>query len=136
MSFFNSEVKDTLNIHNFKVKKKKNCSMIFVIIFRCFFTILVITAAAQFVLHPSSSNSISEPNNRVCVLRAIEARYEAVFNVHMYVSICLKVSVNYSQPGRVFVFFHTTLWVNSVLRIFNIEGQQNCMIGSKVITIF
>ena len=53
----------------------------------------------------------------------------------MYVCICLKLSVNYGQTVGDFVFFHKTEWVNMVLRILNLEGQQNCMIGSKVTTI-
>ena len=35
----------------------------------------------------------------------------------------------------VFVFFHKIEWVCMVLRILNLEGHQNCMIGSKVTTI-
>ena len=46
--------------------------------------------------------------------------------------MCLKVSVNYGQLVRVFVFFHKTDWVHMVLRILNIEGQQKRMMGSKV----
>ena len=53
----------------------------------------------------------------------------------MYVGMCLKLSVNYSQTVRVFVFFHKIQWVDMVLRILNLEGQQNCMIASKVTTI-
>ena len=53
----------------------------------------------------------------------------------MYVCRCLKVSVNHDQPVRVVVFFHKTKCVNMVLTILNLEGQQNCMIGSKVTTI-
>ena len=52
-----------------------------------------------------------------------------------YVCLCLKLSVNYGQTVRVFVFFHKTEWINMVLRILNLEGLQNCMIGSKVSTI-
>ena len=53
----------------------------------------------------TSFNSISEPNNQVRVLRAINESYEALCNVHMYVCMCLKVSVNYGQLVRVFFFF-------------------------------
>ena len=53
----------------------------------------------------------------------------------MYVGMCLKVSVNYSQTVGVSVFFHKIQWVDMVLRILNLEGQQNCMIASKVTTI-
>ena len=69
------------------------------------------------------------------VLGAINERYEALCDVHMYVCMCLKLSVYYGQTVGVFVFFHKTRWVNMVLRILNIEGQQNCMIGSKVTAI-
>ena len=53
----------------------------------------------------------------------------------MYVCMCLKLSVNYGQTVRVVVFFHKTEWVYMVLRILNLEEQQNCMIGSKVTAI-
>ena len=55
--------------------------------------------------------------------------YEAIYNVRMNVCICLKVSVKYGQPVRVFVCFHKIEWVNMVLRILNLEGHQNCKIG-------
>ena len=71
----------------------------------------------------------------MCVLGAINERYEALCDVRMYVCMCLKLSVNYGQTVRVFVFFHKTEWVYMVLRILNLEEQQNCMIGSKVTTI-
>ena len=71
----------------------------------------------------------------MCVLGAINERYEALCDVRMYVCMCLKLSVNYGQTVRVFVFFHKTEWVYMVLRILNLEGQQNCMIGSKVTAI-
>ena len=51
----------------------------------------------------------------------------------MYVSLCLKLSVNYGKSVTVFAFFHETEWGYKVLRILNLEGQQNCMINSKVI---
>ena len=71
----------------------------------------------------------------MCVLGAINERYEALCDVRMYVCMCLKLSVNYCQTVRVFVFFHKTEWVYMVLRILNLEEQQNCMIGSKVTVI-
>ena len=71
----------------------------------------------------------------MCVLGAINERYEALCDVRMYVCMCLKLSVNYGQTVGVFVFFHETEWVYDVLRILNLEGQQNCMIGWKVTNI-
>ena len=65
----------------------------------------------------------------MCFLGAINERYEALCNVRMYVCMCLKLSVNYSQKVGVFVFFHETEWVYIVLEILNLEGQPNCMIG-------
>ena len=53
----------------------------------------------------------------------------------MYDCMCLKVSVNYGQRVKVFVFFHKTGWVNIILMILNLEGYQKCMIGSKVTAI-
>ena len=52
----------------------------------------------------TSLNSIFEPNNPVCGLWAINERYEALWNIRVYVCMCLKVSVNYSQPVKVFVY--------------------------------
>ena len=46
-----------------------------------------------------------------------------------------KIKCQFRQNGRIFFFFHKTEWVNVVLRILTLEGQQNCMIGSKVKTI-
>ena len=66
----------------------------------------------------------------MCLERNNE-RYEVLCDVRMYVSLCLKLSVNYGQTVAVFVFFHETEWVNKVLRILNLEGQQNCLIGSR-----
>ena len=37
-----------------------------------------------------------------CVLRAIDERYEAIYDVCMYVCMSLKVSVNYRQTVRDF----------------------------------
>ena len=71
----------------------------------------------------------------MCVFGAINQHYEALCDVRMYVCMCLKLSVNYGQTVRVFVFFHKTEWVYMVLRILNLEEQQNCMIGSKVTAI-
>ena len=53
----------------------------------------------------------------------------------MHVCMCLKLSVNYGQTVGVFVFFDVTELVKMVLRILNLEGQQNCMIVSNVTTI-
>ena len=71
----------------------------------------------------------------MCVLGAINKRYEVLCDVRMYVSMCLKLSVKYGQTIAIFVFFHETEWFYKVLRILNLEGQQNCIIGSKVTTI-
>ena len=43
--------------------------------------------------------------------------------------------IDYGQIVRVFVFFHKIEWACMILRILNLEGKKNCMIGSKVITI-
>ena len=43
----------------------------------------------------TSLNSISEPNNQVCVLGAINERYEVLCDVRLYVNLCIKLSVNY-----------------------------------------
>ncbi|MGY8895058.1 MAG: hypothetical protein ACKVJD_12985 [Burkholderiales bacterium] len=66
---------------------------------------------------------------------AINERYEALCDVCLYVCMSLELSANYGQTVRVFVFFHKTEWVYMVLRILNLEEQQNCMIGSKVTAI-
>ena len=68
----------------------------------------------------------------MCVLGAINERYGVLCDVCTYVSLCLKLKVNYGQTIAVLVFFYEIEWVYKVLRILNIEGQQNCMIGSKV----
>ena len=91
--------------------------------------------APHFFCTFTSLNSIYEPNDQVCVLGAISEHYEALCDVHVYVCMCLRVSVNYGQPIRVIVVFHKIEWVHMVLRILNLEGQQNFMIGSKVTTI-
>ena len=83
----------------------------------------------------TSLNSISEPSNSAYVLRIINERYEVLWDVRMYVSLCLKLSVNYNKTVAVFAFFHETEWVYKVLGILNLEGQLNCMIGSKVTAI-
>ena len=70
-------------------------------------------------------------NKVLCVLGAINERYEALCNIRM----CLKLSVNYGQTIGVFVFFHQTECFSNFLRILNLEGQQNCMIGLKVTAI-
>ena len=55
-------------------------------------------------------------------------------------SVCLSVIkveiVDYGQTVRVFVFFHKLELLFMVLRILNLEGHQNSLIGSKVITIY
>ena len=51
-------------------------------------------ATPQFFCTLTSLNSVSEPNNEVCVLGAINKRYEALFNICMYGCMCLQVSVN------------------------------------------
>ena len=51
-----------------------------------FFTILVATAAPHFFCTFASLNSISEPNNTVCVLGAINERCQVLRVVRMYVS--------------------------------------------------
>ena len=71
----------------------------------------------------------------MCVLGAINERYEALCDVRLYVCMCLELSANYGQTVRDFVFFHKTEWVSKVLRILNLEEQLNCMIGSKVTAI-
>ena len=84
----------------------------------------------------TSLNSISGPNNQVCVLGAINECYEALCDVRMYVCMCLKGSVNYGQTvGVFFLLLHETAWVNMVLKVLNLQGQQNYMIGSKVAPI-
>ena len=72
----------------------------------------------------------------MCVLRSINEHYEALCNARMYVCMCPKVSVNYSQPVRDLVFFHKTEWVHMVLRILNLEGHQHCMIGDQKLQQF
>ena len=47
----------------------------------------------------------------------------------------LNLTVRYRQPVRVVVFFHKIECVNMILRTLNLDGHQNCMIGSKVTTI-
>ena len=70
----------------------------------------------------------------MCVLGANNERYEALCDVHMYVCMCLKVSVNYGQQVKVVVFFHKTGCVNTAFRILNPEEQKHCLIGSIVTT--
>ena len=68
----------------------------------------------------------------MCVLGAINESYKALCDVRKYVCMCLKLSANYGQTIRVFVFFHKKEWVYKILRILNLEEQLNCMICSKV----
>ena len=69
----------------------------------------------------------------MCVLGVIDEHYEALCDVRMYVSMCLKFSVNYGQTVEVlvFFFFYKTEWVFKALRILNLEGQKKCMIVQK-----
>ena len=53
----------------------------------------------------------------------------------MYMYVTEIVIVDNGQSLRFFVFLHKIEWVSMVLRILNLEGHQNCMIGSKVIAI-
>ena len=46
-----------------------------------------------------------------------------------------KIKCQLRQNGSSFVFFHETEWFYKVLMILNLEGQQNCLIGSKVTEI-
>ena len=87
--------------------------MIFLNILKCFFIILVTTAAQQFFGTLTSLNSISEPSSKVYLaLGATNDGYEALCHVRMYVCMYLKVSVNYFQQVQAFVFFHKIQWVN------------------------
>ena len=101
-----------------------------------FFKLGNIKAALHFFCTFTFPYSITELNNQVCVLGKINALYEEHCDIHMYVCMCLKVSVNYGQPVRVFFLYFIKEWVNMVLRIINLEGQQNCMIDSKVPMFF
>ena len=71
----------------------------------------------------------------MCVLGAFNERYEALCNVRMYVCMCLKGNFNHGQMVQTFFFIYYTGWVNVVFGILNLEGLQNCMIGSKVPTM-
>ena len=66
--------------------------------------------------------------------------HRVAMSVCMYVCVCMSVIkvliVDNGQSIMFFVFFHETEWVNMVLRILNLEWHQNCMIGSKVATIW
>ena len=75
----------------------------------------------------------------MCVLGAINEGYESLDNVNMYVCMCLKVNVNYGQPVFFLLFFFfkscfskKTQLVYMIVRILNLEGKKNCIIGSKV----
>ena len=65
----------------------------------------------------------------MCVSGAIIECDEALCHVRMYVCMCLKLGVNYGQTVDVFVICHDPEWVYNFLRILNLEGLQNCMIG-------
>ena len=71
------------------------------------------------------------------MLGAINGPYELLCDVRMYVCMCLKGSVSYGQTVGVLYFFllHKTEWVYMAQWILILEGQQNCMIRSKVTTI-
>ena len=71
-----------------------------------------------------SLNSISEPNNQVYVLGAINESYEVLCIVGIYVCMYLKGIVNYGRTVD-FFFFFLTEWVDMVLRVINLEGLQN-----------
>ena len=58
--------------------------------------------SAFFFCTLTSLNSISEPNNQVCVLGAINELYEALCDVCMHVCMCQNLSVNYGQIVGVF----------------------------------
>ena len=45
--------------------------------------------------------------------------------------VCKVVIVNYGQTVRVFIFYHKIEWAALVLRILNLKGHQNNIIGSK-----
>ena len=51
--------------------------------------------SAFFFCTLTSLNSIPEPNNPVCVLGAINEHFEVLCDVHLYVNLCIKLSVNY-----------------------------------------
>ena len=71
----------------------------------------------------------------MCVLGAINERYEALCDILIYVCMCLKLRVNYGQTIGVFCIFHETECFCNFLRILNLEGQEDCMIGLKVTAI-
>ena len=53
----------------------------------------------------NSLKSIYKNHNQLCVLGGNNARYKALCFICMFVCMCLKVSVNYGQPVRVFAIF-------------------------------
>ena len=85
MPHIDSEVKDTPNIYNSKVLHNKKNFLFFFFLKKTkqLFTSLVITAAPLFFCTLTSPKSISEPNNQVCVLGAINERYGSLCDVHM-----------------------------------------------------
>ena len=107
--------------------------MIFQNIFRCFFfIILVTTAAPQFFCTLTSLNSISEPNNQLCLLGEIDKFYKAWMYVCRFVH---KSKCQLQQPVQFFVFFflkYKIELVNMVLRILNLEGCQNICVVEKL----
>ena len=72
----------------------------------------------------------------MCVLGAINERYEAHCDVCMNIFMCQNLVFNYGQiVGFLFVLFHKTECVCLVLMILNLEEEQNCMISLKVTKI-
>ena len=67
----------TLKYSYFYDFKKEKCVTIFPNIFRCFSLFQSPRPLRIFCCTLTSLNSISEPNNQVCVLGAINERYEA-----------------------------------------------------------
>ena len=100
--------------------------------FQVFFTILVTTVAPIFfalllLLIQYLSLTIR------CVSWEQLMGLMKLFAISVCMCVCAKkLSVNYGQTIGFFVFFHETEWFCNVLRILNLEGKQNCMIGLKV----
>ena len=125
---FDSKIKNTPITHIFMVLNETLSHNFREHILGFFFFHFSHHSCSAFFCTLTSLNSISEPINQVCVLGAINDSYEALCNVCM----CQKVSVNYGQQVRFFFFFHKTEWVKMIFSILNLEGHQNCMIGSRV----
>ena len=125
MPCFESKVNNIPFIHMFMVLNVKLSYDFCKHILGAFYYFSHHCRSAFFFCTLTSLNSISEPNNQMCVLGAIYERYEALCSVHMYVCMCLKISINYDQTVRVVVFFHKTECLNMGLKILNLEGQEN-----------